>query len=168
MNIVKCYKKIDYLSGIRIMRQPVDQLVQDMTQDFGQKIAIVVREDLLSWQAMNTIAHISGYLGNKNTTFLSDEYFVTDDGIRHPRNSQYAIIVLKNSEKGLRRLMQRVRESGLLYHGFIREMIETTDDGEIQQILTTKKDSEIEYFGIGIFGPIEKVQELTQGMSLWK
>lgn len=139
-----------------------------MSQDFNQKIAIVVREDLPSWQVMNTVAHVSGYLGNKITTFLSDENFVTSDGQSHPRNSQYAIIILKNTEKGLRKFMRRVRESGLLYHGFIREMIETTDDTEIQQILSTKRDEEIEYLGIGIFGPIEKVNELTQGMSLWK
>lgn len=139
-----------------------------MQQDFNQKIVIVVREDLPSWQAMNTVAHISGYLGNKIDTFLSDENFITSDGINHPRNSQYAIILLKNTEKGLRRFMQRVRQSGLLYHGFIREMIETTDDAEIQQIIGGKRDDQIEYLGIGIFGPIEQVDELTKGMSLWK
>lgn len=137
-------------------------------QDFNQKIAIVVREDLPSWQVMNTIAHVSGYLGNKIETFLSDENFVTTDGQNHPRNSQYAIIILKNSEKGLRRFMRRVRENGLLYHGFIREMIESTDDTEIQNIVSNKRDDEIEYLGIGIFGPIEQVSELTQGMSLWR
>lgn len=139
-----------------------------MQQDFNQKIAIVVREDLPSWQSMNTVAHVSGYLGNKIETFLSDENFITQDEVSHPRNSQYAIIILSNTAKGLRKFMRRVRESGLLYHGFIREMIETTDDAEIQQILTSKRDEEIEYLGVGIFGPIEKVQELTQGMTLWK
>src|SRR6185312_7050178 len=118
-------------------------------QDFSQKIVIVVREDLPSWQVMNTIAHVSGYLGNKINTFLSGDNFVTKDGQNHPRNSQYAIIILKNSEKGLRRFMQRVRQSGLLYHGFIREMIETTDDGEIQSLLSQQKDGDIEYLGIG-------------------
>lgn len=137
-------------------------------QDFNQKIAIVVREDLPHWQAMNTVAHVSGYLGNKIETFLSGENFVTQDGVTHPRNSQYAIIVLSNTEKGLRKFMRRVRESGLLYHGFIREMIETTDDAEIQSILSNKKDEQIEYLGIGIFGSLEKVNELTKGMSLWK
>lgn len=137
-------------------------------QDFNQKIAIVVREDLPSWQVMNAIAHVSGYLGNKIATFLSDENFVTKDGQNHPRNSQYAIIILKNSEKGLRRFMRNVRESGLLYHGFIREMIESTDDTAIQEIVGSKRDDEIEYLGVGIFGPIQKVDELTQGMSLWK
>ena len=137
-------------------------------QDFNQKIAIVVREDIPSWQVMNTVAHVSGYLGNKIETFLSDENFVTQDNLDHPRNSQYAIIILKNSQKGLRRFMQRVRESGLLYHGFIREMLETTDDAEIQSLLHNKKDMDIEYLGVGIFGPIEQINELTQGMSLWK
>jgi hypothetical protein len=142
-------------------------MAKDM-QDFTQKIAIVVQEDLSAWQAMNTVAHVSGYLGNKITAFLSDENFVTKEGIKHPRNSQYAIIILKNSQKGLRRFMQKVRASDLLYHGFIREMIEMTDDAEIQSLLSSKNDMDIEYLGIGLFGPIEKINELTQGMSLWK
>lgn len=142
--------------------------IPNMTQDFGQKIVIVVREDIPSWQAMNSVSHVSGYLGNKINTFLSEENFVTSDGKIHPRNSQYAIIILKNTEKGLRRFMQRVRQSGLLYHGFIREMIETTDDAQIQQIVGTKRDDQIEYLGIGVFGPVEQIDELTKGMSLWK
>lgn len=139
-----------------------------MQQDFNNRIAIVVRQDLPSWQAMNTVAHISGYLGNKIENFLSDENFVTQDGAAHPRNSQYAIVILRAERGAFSRLMRRVREGGLMYHGFIREMIETTDDTEIQNILSTKQDSDIEYFGIGVFGSNEKVKELTQGYSLWK
>lgn len=139
-----------------------------MNQDFNHRIAIVVRQDLPSWQAMNTVAHISGYLGSKIETFLSDENFVTQDGIVHPRNSQYAIVILRAEQGAFPRLMRKVRSSGLLYHGFIREMIETTDDTEIQGIVEKKRDSDIEYLGIGVFGSNEQVRELTQGYSLWK
>ncbi len=64
--------------------------------------------------------------------------------------------------------MLKVRSSGLLYHGFIREMIETTDDNEIQRILSSKNDTQIEYLGIGIFGDKEAVNLLTKNYSLFK
>ena len=141
----------------------------DKTQDFSKKIAIVLRKDLENWQALNTTAHISAFLGNKiKDDFDSGEYFTTKDSKNHPRNSQYPIIVLAANPGQLMGLMENVRQSGLLYHGFIQEMIETTNDNEIVEILKDKNDSEIEYLGIGIFGDNNKVKELTKKFSLWK
>jgi len=143
--------------------------MSDAGQDFGQKMAIVLNKELEQWQVLNTVAHISAYLGNKlGDSFGTGDNFVTRDGVNHPRNSQYAIIALRAKPLQLPNLMAKVRESGLLYHGFIREMIETTDDAEITEILSGKPDSEIEYLGIGIFGPKDQVEALTKNYQLWK
>jgi len=64
--------------------------------------------------------------------------------------------------------MHKVRQSDLLYHGFIKEMIDTTDDTEIEHILASKDDSAIEYLGVGIFGPKEQVDILTKNFQLWR
>ncbi len=138
-------------------------------QDFGQKAAIVVNKELEQWQVLNTVAHIAAYIGRKlEDNFGTGENFVTQDNINHPRNSQYAIIVLRAKLGQLPNFMAKARSSGLLYHGFIREMIETTDDEEIVKILAHKKDSEVEYLGVGIFGPKEEVDALTKNYQLWK
>lgn len=138
-------------------------------QDFTKRFAIVVRNDLPSWQAMNALAHIAAYLGNKlEGGFDTGEYFETRDGAKHPRNTQYPIVALSADPKDLPGFIQEVRGSGLPYLGFIREMIETTDDQEIVGILKEKNDSEIEYLGIGVFGPNEVVKPLTKKFSLWK
>ena len=138
-------------------------------QDFTRKMVIVINRDLPSWRAMNTVAHISGYISHKIVErFDTGEYFVTKDTINHPRNSQYQIIILSAKPGQMKNCMEKVRASGLLYHGFIREMIETNDDNEIQKILDNKMDQEIEYLGIGVFGENEKVDALTKNYSLWK
>src|SRR3989344_5950924 len=125
-----------------------------MKQDFDNKIAIVVNKELEQWQVLNTVAHISAYLGHKlEDKFDTGDFFVTKDKINHPRNTQSAIIVLRAKPGQLPNLMAKVRDSGMLYHGFIREMIDTTDDDEITKILASKTDSEAEYLGIGVFGP---------------
>ena len=140
-----------------------------MAQDFSKKIAIVARQDIAIWQVMNAVAHISAYMGNKmQESFDTGEYFITKDGKNHPRNSQYAIIVLDGTAEDLQNLMQEVRKTNLLFHGFIREMIETTDDEEITTILSKKADNEIEYLGVGMFGIKEEVDALTKKFSLWK
>ena len=138
-------------------------------QDFSNEVVIGLNKELDQWQILNTVAHISAYIGNRlKDEFDTGEFFVTKDGVKHPRNSQYAIVVLRAKPGQLPNLMVKVRESGLLFHGFIREMIETTNDEEIINILASKTDSEIEYLGIGIFGPKEKVDVLTKNYQLWR
>lgn len=140
-----------------------------MKQDFSKRIAIVVNKKLENWQVLNTVAHISAYLGNKmQDKFDTGDYFETRDNKLHPRNSQFPIIVLSAEAGQLRQLISSIRDSGLLFIGFIKEMIETTDDEEIIKILGKKMDSEIEYLGIGIFGENEPVKELTKKFNLWK
>ncbi len=146
-----------------------DIVVTQTKQDFTKKIVIVLNDEIERWQVVNAVAHISAYLGHKIAeVFDTGEYFMTQDSKKHPRNTQYPIIALKASPQQLKSLMSKVRTSGLLYHGFIREMIETSNDKEIQKMLLTKLDEHIDYLGIGIFGESDKVTPLTRNFSLWK
>jgi len=138
-------------------------------QDFKNKIVIIVNEELHSWQKVNAISHVAAYIGNQlGENFKTADFFVTEDGLMHPRNSQYAIIILAAKPGQMSNLMTAVRNSELLYHGFIKEMIETTNDSEITKILSTKKDSEVEYYAVGAFGNKETLDSLTKKYSLFK
>ncbi len=140
-----------------------------MKQDFNKKIAIVVDKNIDNWQVLNAVAHASAYIGNKlSDNFITGDYFETKDHVKHPRNSQFPIIVLSAKSGQLKKLVNEIRNSGLLYLGFIKDMIETNDDEEIVEALSKKLDSEIEYLGIGFFGDKEQVNRLTKKFSLWK
>lgn len=140
-----------------------------MEQDFSKRISIVIRGDLPLWQAMNVVAHIAAYIGNKmKEAFDTGEYFATSDGKLYPRNSQFPIIIFTANHSEIISLTGDVKNSGLLYLSFIREMIETTNDNKLQTILKNKKDEELEYLGVGFFGKNEEVKALTKRFSLWK
>jgi lysyl-tRNA synthetase class 2 len=138
-------------------------------QDFSRKMVIVVDENLENWQKANSIGHVSAYLGNQlREKFGTGEFFTAEDGTKYPRNSQYPIIILRGSATQLKNLMPKVKESNLDHHIFIKEMIQTTNDQEIVDILKTKKDQDVEYLAIGVFGENEKVDGLTKKFSLYK
>lgn len=149
----------------------------EKSQDFSNRIAIVVNRDLENWQIANAVAHISGYMGHKlDEKFSTGENFVTKDGKNHPRNTQYPIVVLAAKPGQMSNFMEKVREARtlrqaqgdtFLYHGFIKEMIDTSNDAEISDILSNKDDSEVEYLGIGVFGDNEELKKLTNKFSLW-
>ena len=85
------------------------------TQDFSNKIVTVVRKDLEPWQVLNTVAHISAYFGNQlKENFDTGESFVSKSNTAHPRNSQYAIVVLNADKKELYPLTLEIRKRNLL------------------------------------------------------
>lgn len=146
-----------------------DEQTKDTKQDFDHKIAIFIDSDLPGWQIMNTSGHIAAFLGNKMTKdFDTGKSFLSKDGLPLPRNSQHPIITLKAAKAELKYLMDRVRNSGLLYIGFVPEMMATTDDKKLTDLLSQKTDGEIEFAGIGVFGPKDQVEELSKGFSLWE
>ncbi len=122
-------------------------------QDFSKKIVIVVRRDLESWQVLNTVGHISAYFGNQlKDDFDTGDSFVSKDGTHHPRNSQYPIVVLSAEEKDLYPLTQEIKKKGLMTINFIRGMIDIAEDLELEKDVLSKRDIELDYLGIGVFG----------------
>ena len=133
----------------------------DKVQDFSKRIVIVVRKDLESWQVLNTVAHISAYFGNQlKDNFGTGNYFLS--------NSQYAIVVLSANSEELYPLIQEIRRRNLLSINFIRDMIETTDDIELEKSISLKNDESLDYLGVGVFGDKKILKEITGSFKLWK
>jgi lysyl-tRNA synthetase class 2 len=146
-----------------------DEQTREVKQDFDHKIAIFIDSEIPGWQIMNTSGHIAAFLGNKMTSdFDTGKNFLSKDGLSLPRNSQHPIVTLKAGKAELKYLLERVRNSGLLYIAYVPEMMETSDDKKLAHLLSQKTDAEMDYAGIGIFGPKEQVEELTKGFSLWE
>lgn len=138
-------------------------------QDFTKKMSVVLDKDLKSWQLLNTIGHLAAFLGNKmKEKFVTGDFFSTSDGVEYPRNSQYPLIALSATQEELKEFIKNVKMSGLLYVAYIPEMVEYTDDKRLIEKVSQKKDQDLHFLGIGIFGDNEKVKELTAGFKLWK
>ncbi len=138
-------------------------------QDFSKKMTIVLKDDVASWQLTNTIGHIAAYLGNKmSEPFDTGEYFVSKDGINFPRNSQFPIVVLKAASGQLKDLAVKLRGTGLNWIVYVREMIDMADDEKLAKALSSISSKEMNILGIGIFGPNDRLKELTGSLRLWK
>lgn len=139
-------------------------------QDFENRIIIVARRDIESWQSLNAISHIAAYFGKMlGERLVTGDNFETKDEKIFPRNSQYPIILKStSSEVDLKKFLEEVRESGVLYHAFIREMIDHTSDEDLQAALSLKNENEVEILAVGIYCGNEQASKLTKKFSLWK
>ncbi|TSC86225.1 MAG: hypothetical protein G01um10148_731 [Parcubacteria group bacterium Gr01-1014_8] len=139
-------------------------------QDFSQRLIIVARKDLPGWQFANAVAHVSAFVGNKlGDSFGTGKYFTSKDKVNFPRNSQYPIIIKRaGSDEQLKNLFERVKVTNILHYVFIREMIDHTNDEDLQRALESKDVKDIEFLAVGVFGPNDEVSALTKKFGLWE
>lgn len=139
-------------------------------QDFSKRIVTVVNKDLEPWQVANAVAHMDAIIGNElpKDRLTSGDYFIGNDELAIPRNSQYPIIVMCGDEKELHKLHDKVRELKLIHHVFIKEMQDTTDDGEIEDILKNQPIAETTFYGVSFFAGHDTADELTKQFQLFK
>ncbi len=141
----------------------------DTRQDFSRKMIVAINEHLGSWELTNVVGHIAAFLGNKmRQPFDTGDCFVSRDGFKFPRNSQYPIVALKASEKELRELTKRVAESNTVWVIYTRDMIDLTDDQELEKRFASKDSGSMNLLGIGIFGTKQELKPLTDSFPLWK
>lgn len=140
-----------------------------MTQDFSKKMTIAVREDVASWQLANAIGHMAAYLGNKmSDPFDTGEFFVSKDGLNFPRNSQFAIVVLKATKEELKTLQLKLRSADVSWIAYTQEMVDMIDDEELAKALSGIHSEEMNMLGIGMFGSKDTLKALTGSLKLWK
>ncbi|MBP7837338.1 lysine--tRNA ligase, partial [Candidatus Saccharibacteria bacterium] len=101
-------------------------------QDFTKRMVLVVNENIQDWQVANASSHMSAYLGRKIGHFDTGEFFETKNNKKYPRNSQYPIVIKVASPEELRGLYDAAEKTNITHHGFIKEMIETTNDKKIE------------------------------------
>ncbi|MCC2646665.1 MAG: hypothetical protein K0R02_730 [Rickettsiaceae bacterium] len=132
------------------------------------KFAAILNKDLEVGICMNAIAHMSLGLGaalGKGEALLDD--YKDAEGNIYPNISRVPFIILRGKSNEIKKTIFCARESNLVYGIFIDTMREGTYVEQIERTSLTKLD-DLNFIGCVIFGPKEKVSELTRKFSLWK
>ncbi len=136
----------------------------------SEAVALINRGAKLEpWQELNTVAHLNAAFGARSgRRLLMKDEIETKDKKRIKLNIQHAIMIKQaDSSADIQQLAAEAKAAGLEVAEFTREMIETTSDKKVVE-QTGKKDlSEVEHFGVLVFGPREKVRRLTARFPLY-
>jgi lysyl-tRNA synthetase, class II len=167
---------INALDSSQTPHAPIDKIcdtqdtINKHKQDISKKIVIIVNKELENWKVLNTIGHISANLGHKiGADFYSGPEFETKDGQTLGRSCRYPVVILSAKPGQFVNLRNKIIEDTELNHfEFCKEHLEIEKDEDIKKVLKDKGIDEIEYYGIGIQGPVDKLDQLTKKFSLWK
>jgi len=131
---------------------------------FEKKIAIILREDLLTWQKLNVTAFlISGISGNQD---IIGEPYVDGNGVRYlPMLRQPVMIYSANGEQ-LNDLLKKALSKEIYMTIYTEELFKTYNDTDNRAKVAEYKTEDLNLVGIGVIGKKNHVDRLSKGFSL--
>ncbi len=144
------------------------------------KVAIIVlnkEANMLPWQKMNTVAHLTAAFGARSTEklFVQDSA-ETADNKKINLNIGHAILIKEvATSKVLKEMLQKAYQQKvsekvggekIQIAEFTREMLETTNDKKVIEQTKLKNFTDVEHLGFLVFGTKSIVTEITEGAEL--
>lgn len=139
-----------------------------MKPTFQSKLVAVMNEKIEPGVAMNALAHMCiGFGSAIGKEPLRLTQYQDKDGNVHPDISEMPFMILRANSNKIRNLRLAALNHGIAFTDFTDTMTVGT---YIEQLAKTRETHEADliYYGIVLFGPWDKVSELTGKFSLWK
>lgn len=145
-----------------------------MAEGVGQtnhKFTIVLNKQLDPGRALNACAHMAASLVAKATDSEKANMMFVDyldkDGSHHPVSALSLVVLRADNSNQIRKARNEAIDRGVPFVDFIETM---TTDTYVEQMERTrhKKETELEYWGLCIFGRSEVLKTITGKFSLWR
>lgn len=140
---------------------------QDVTIN---KFVAVLNKKVEIGKVLNVLAHLSISIVAEATPEQIQEmgivnYSDRDENTHKASRNSFVILKADNGNQ-IRTVRNAAKEKGVLFVDFTNTMQEGTF---LEQLGRTKQtpEAELDYYGIVLFGEIDKVSELTRKFSLW-
>ena len=133
------------------------------------KLIVIIKDGLEIGKAMNALSF--AMLGFGANVVEKEEIklnkYEDAEGNVHKNISEMPIIVLRAGSNKIRTIKEKAKEIGLKFVDFVDTMSIGTYEEEYK-LTKTKKDQELEYWALVLFGDSEQLNELTGKLSLYK
>ena len=132
---------------------------------FDTKIAIVVREDLATWQKLNVTAFLtSGVLG-ADAGLLGDNYEDADGNLYAPLIVQ-PMIILSRDAAGLKKIHTRALGRNVRLSLYIEDMFTTGHDAANRAAVKNHPAADLDIVGLTLRDDKKTVDKITKGARM--
>lgn len=131
---------------------------------FDTKVAVLLHEDLASWQALNVTAFlISGIATDKD--LIGDPY-EDADGTEYLAMIRQPIVVFAGDSELLRTVHAKAVSRELAMTVYTREMFATGNDRDNRAAVRAVRRDDLDLVGIAVHGPKNGVDKAFKGARL--
>ena len=141
------------------------------TDEPRYKFVVLLNKKLESGIALNASAHMVAALMAKAGPAEKEQMkfmdYVDANGQIHPVSGLSLIVLRADNSNKIRTVRQRAIEGGILHVDFTESM---TGDTFVEQLQRTKslQESELNYYGLCLFGSKDNIDSITAKFSLWR
>ncbi|GES45222.1 hypothetical protein RsS62_44740 [Rhizobium dioscoreae] len=132
---------------------------------FDTKIAIVLRNDLQSWQKLNVTAFLSTGIAGQHPDIIGEAYRDRTGNVYNALSIQ-PIIVLSADKESIAAIHRRSLERGVTSSIFIEEMFSTGHDAANRAVFAEFTPEDAKVVGIALRADKKIVDKITKGASM--
>lgn len=132
---------------------------------FDTKIAIVLRQDLAAWQALNVTFFLATGLVAQSPSLTGEPYRDRDGNIFNPLSIQPGI-VLEADAPTLAAIHRRAIERGVRTSAYVEEMFATGHDAANREAFARFAPDDARIVGIALRAEKKIVDRITKGASM--
>jgi hypothetical protein len=132
---------------------------------FDTKIAVLLREDLESWQRLNVVAFLISGIAGTDAELLGEPYADADATVYLPMLRQ-PVVVFAGDAATLTAAHSRAVGRGLPMSVFTEELFATGNDRDNLAAVAAVPRDELRLVGLGLHGPKNAVDKVLKGSRL--
>ncbi|MFD0074863.1 DUF2000 family protein [Streptomyces sp. NPDC127166] len=155
-----------YKTVRRVRRQSRSMTTTDSTPvRFDTKIAVLLREDLETWQRLNVTAFLVSGLGTQLPEVIGEPYADADDTPYLPMFRQ-PVLVFEGTEETLTAAHGRALSRALPRAVFTTDLFATGNDRDNRAAVRAVGTGQLDLAGIAVYGPRNAVDKVLKGARM--
>jgi hypothetical protein len=132
---------------------------------FDTKAAVVVRDDLATWQRLNVTAFLmSGITAQAGPTAIGEDY-VDADGRRYLPLLVQPVLVFEAGAEKLKTVHERAARREVPIAIYTREMFTTGNDEDNRAAVRAVATGELDLVGVGLRAPHRDADAVLRGLA---
>lgn len=132
---------------------------------FETKIAIIVRDDLATWQKLNLTAFLASGVTHLAPEAVGEPY-EDADGTKYAPMLGQPVMIFAADRAGLTRCLEQALKRGIVPAVYTEELFATGNDVDNRAAVAAVAQAELNLVGIAVRGPRRDVDKIARGLAL--
>ncbi|MFF3608124.1 DUF2000 family protein [Streptomyces sp. NPDC002463] len=155
-----------YKTVRRVRRQSRSMTTTDSTPvRFDTKIAVLLREDLETWQRLNVTAFLVSGLGTQLPEVIGEPY-ADADGTPYLPMFRQPVLVFEGTKETLTAAHGRALSRALPRAVFTTDLFATGNDRDNRAAVRAVGTGQLDLAGIAVYGPRNAVDKVLKGAGM--
>ena len=132
---------------------------------FDTKIAVLLRDDLLTWQRLNVTAFLVSGIGTAVPEVIGEPY-EDGDGVPYLAMFRQPVLVFEAGKELLRAAHGRALARNLPVSVFTSDLFATGNDRDNRAAVRAVPTEQLDLVGIGVYGPRNAIDKIVKGAGM--